>query len=224
MRGTMSRRALLAQLAAGAACATAGVGLASPAAAQEAKPGIFSSLETPKAGLEPFPKWSGALQKFFAELGAAQQGCTPTATNKCYYAAWAALIAGLKEKPVGEQLQGVNDFMNQAPYVVDMINWGIDDYWESPGEFFGKFGDCEDYAIAKFLTLRALNVPSSAMRVVVVQDLNLKVGHAITAVYVANRILVMDNQIKPIVAAETIKHYLPLFSLNEEGWWLHRPA
>lgn len=220
----MSRRAALAGLAGGGLW-TIGTGLtARPAFAQDAKPGIFSSLETAKTGLQPFPKWGEALQKFFAEVGAAQKGCAPTPTNKCHYNAWVQLIATMKEKQLAEQLQGVNDFMNQAPYVVDMINWGIDDYWESPGEFFTKFGDCEDYAVAKFLTLRALNVPSNALRIVVVQDMNLKVGHAIAAVYVGGKTIVLDNQIKPIVAAETIKHYLPLFSLSEEGWWLHRPA
>ena len=108
--------------------------------------------------------------------------------------------------------------------MTDAKNYDVTDYWATPDEFTKRGGDCEDYAIAKFLTLRALNVPSTAMRVVVVQDMNLKVGHAIAAVYVANRILVLDNQIKPVVAAETVKHYMPLFSLNEEGWWLHRPA
>ena len=123
-----------------------------------------------------------------------------------------------------EQIQGVNDFMNQAPYVVDMINWGVQDFWESPGQFFEKFGDCEDYAIAKFLTLRALGVPSVNMRIVAVTDLNLKVAHAIACVYIKDKILVTDNQIKPVVDSITVKHYLPLYSVNEEGWWLHRPA
>lgn len=218
----LSRRAF-GRLAAAGACAGASFAVGVQPAAGQA-PGIFNSIETPKTGLEPFPKWGTAIQKFFAEVGAAQKGCTPSATAKCPYNAWITAIAGFKEKGLAEQIQGVNDFMNQAPYVVDMINWGIDDYWSSPGEFFNKFGDCEDYAIAKFLTLRALNVPSTAMRIIVVQDLNLKVGHAVAGVYVAGRILVLDNQIKPVVPAETIKHYLPLFSLNEEGWWLHRPA
>ena len=42
--------------------------------------------------------------------------------------------------------------MNRSPYIVDPINWGVKDYWESPGQFFSRKGDCEDYAIAKYLT------------------------------------------------------------------------
>ena len=191
-----------------------------PAAAQV--PSIFNSVEVPKQGLEPFPKWTEALTRSFSEIGAIQQqGCDPAS---CGYATWGQLVAGLRGKDIIEQIQSVNDFLNQAPYVVDQINYGIDDYWSSPGQFFSQFGDCEDYAIAKFITLRVLGVPAANMRVVVVQDLNLKVGHAVLAVFMTDRTLVLDNQIKPVVRAETILHYLPLFSLNEEGWWLHRAA
>src|SRR5262245_44914685 len=106
MGALYTRRAALG-LAAGGSLLLGGL---RPAASQETKPGIFSSLETPKAGLEPFPKWGGAIQKFFAEVAAAQKGCTPTATNKCPYNAWTTAIAGFKDKGLGEQLQGVNDF------------------------------------------------------------------------------------------------------------------
>ena len=226
---SFSRRSSLRWLAGagGAAAAITLLGeplIAQRAVAQQAVPGIFGSVEVPNKGLQPFPQWAGALQRFFEEAGKAQQGCTPSATNKCHYATWAKLITDSKAKDIGAQIQGVNDFMNQAPYVVDMINWGVNDYWSSPGQFFEKFGDCEDYAIAKFLTLRALGVPSANMRIVALTDLNLKVAHAIAAVYISGKILVMDNQIKPVVDSTTIKHYLPLYSVNEEGWWLHRPA
>ena len=114
MGALYTRRAALGLAAGSIGALGLPLGWARPVAAQEAKPGIFNSIETPKTGLEPFPKWGGAIQKFFAEVGAAQKGCTPSATNKCPYTAWTSAIAGFKEKGLAEQLQGVNDFMNQA--------------------------------------------------------------------------------------------------------------
>ena len=134
------------------------------------------------------------------------------------------MIDDLRDKGPWKQILGVNKFMNRAPYVVDKMNWGVKDYWSTPGQFFAKYGDCEDYAIVKFLSLRALGIPSKSMSIVVVQDLNLKIAHAVLAIYVKGKVLVLDNQIKKVVESKTIRHYRPIFSLNEEGWWLHRKA
>jgi len=60
------------------------------------------------------------------------------------------------------------------------------------------------------------------MRIVVLQDQSLNVAHAVLAVYLADRTLVLDNQIPQVIPEQSILHYLPFFSLNEEGWWLHR--
>ncbi|MBM3489300.1 MAG: hypothetical protein FJX68_02450 [Alphaproteobacteria bacterium] len=37
---------------------------------------------------------------------------------------------------------------------------GVEDYWATLAEFFDKHGDREDYAIAKYLTLKAAGVPA----------------------------------------------------------------
>jgi predicted transglutaminase-like cysteine proteinase len=193
-------------------------------AAIKGKPGIFNTIEIKKKGLKPFPKWTGAMKRFLNEKQKNDGKCKPTARKKCYYQTWANMIDDLRDKGPWKQILGVNKFMNRAPYVVDKMNWGVKDYWSTPGQFFAKYGDCEDYAIVKFLSLRALGIPSKSMRIVVVQDLNLKIAHAVLAIYVKGKVLVLDNQIKKVVESKTIRHYRPIFSLNEEGWWLHRKA
>ena len=45
---------------------------------------------------------------------------------------------------------------------------------------------------------------------------------AVSAAYRDGKVWVLDNQIKQVVTAEIIRHYRPLFSLNEDTWWLHR--
>ena len=191
-------------------------------AAVKSKPGIFNSVEIKKKGLKPFPKWTDAMGRFLSEKQKNEGKCKPTARKKCYYQTWSNMIDRLQDKDPWKKILGVNKFMNKAPYVVDKMNWGVKDYWSTPGQFFAKYGDCEDYAIVKFLSLRALGIPSKSMRIVVVQDLNLKVAHAVLAIYVRGKVLVLDNQIKKVVESKVIHHYRPIFSLNEDGWWLHR--
>src|SRR3546814_10214490 len=72
--------------------------------------------------------------------------------------------------------------------------------------------------IAKFMALRALGVDNAEMRIVVLNDLNLRIGHAVLVVYVDGKALVLDNQIKSVVPADTIRHYQPVYSVNEDGW------
>jgi predicted transglutaminase-like cysteine proteinase len=107
-------------------------------------------------------------------------------------------------------------------YILDIKNWGEEDYWATPYQFLKKHGDCEDYAISKYFTLKALGVPIEDMRVVALQDQNLNLGHAVLVVYVGDQPMLLDNQIASVVPANSIKHYNPVFSINESGWWLHR--
>ena len=72
--------------------------------------------------------------------------------------------------------------MNKVRYVRDPTNWNVKDYWETPWEFFEKQGDCEDYAINKYMTFRRLGYPPADMRIVVVRDLYSNVSHALLLV------------------------------------------
>ncbi len=166
----------------------------------------------------------------FAELVALarqrrQAGGAASSRVQCAEERLAKLLAELAGKPLVEQLSAVNRFFNRAPYVLDPVNWGVPDYWASPGQFAAKDGDCEDYAIAKYLALRRLGVPARAMRIVVLEDRNLNTDHAVLAVRDAEgRIWILDNQTPVVVKAERIRHYRPVYSINEEAWWLHTAA
>ena len=52
------------------------------------------------------------------------------------------------------------------------------------------------------------------------QDTNLNVPDAVLVVFLEGRALVLDNQVNGIVAAASIHHYHPYYSINEDGWWL----
>ncbi|MDA1100291.1 MAG: transglutaminase-like cysteine peptidase [Proteobacteria bacterium] len=185
-------------------------------------PALFDTAETRVDNHRPFPKWTGMLERYFADAGAKPGICTSRLYNRCHAKRWAELIDQLKGRDLASQLDAVNTYMNQARYTVDSINWGVRDYWATPGQFLAKYGDCEDYAIAKFLTLKRLGVDARNMRIVILQDLNLRIPHAVLAVYTESGIAILDNQIKHTVQAKAISHYQPIISLNEDSWWLHR--
>jgi predicted transglutaminase-like cysteine proteinase len=184
-------------------------------AAHAGPPLLFDTQETESENFEPFAKWTGAVEKMKKE--AADQ-----AKFKANFAKWLVELDKLKGKDLETQLTEVNKLMNQATYTTDPDNWGVSDYWASPGEFLAKFGDCEDYAIAKYMALKYVGFPAANMRIVAVKDQNLKVGHAILAVYHDDRIDLLDNQIKIVVDSRKVHHYEPVYSINEKHWWRHR--
>lgn len=193
---------------------------------------FFNTVEVRSKNLKPFKKWRAALARYSKESKSkAKIACAPgSKLDICSYDDWLNFLATLKDKAPLVQLNEVNTRINQASYVNDQANWGQKDYWATPGEFMSRFGDCEDYAILKYLSLRRLGWKEKTLRVVAVKDLNLKVGHAVLVVFFKHPKtgkflpLLLDNQIKKIVPANKVRHYQPVFSLNKYYWWKHTPA
>ena len=100
-----------------------------------------------------------------------------------------------------DQLDAVNRFLNNWRYKEDFANYGRRDYWASPLEFFLRSGDCEDYAIAKYVTLRELGFSAEALRLVVVQDVVRDLAHAVLAVYLDDQVYILDNLTRAVAAA-----------------------
>ncbi|MCB1551178.1 MAG: transglutaminase-like cysteine peptidase, partial [Alphaproteobacteria bacterium] len=96
---------------------------------------------------------------------------------------WKADLSDFRGQSVIEMADGVNTLLNKVKYIGDSRNWGKSDYWETPVEFLTRGGDCEDFAIAKYVSLRALGVPESLLRIAVVKDLEKGIPHAILIVY-----------------------------------------
>lgn len=193
--------------------------LLTPSTSPAQAAGLFGYQETPYSGLKPFPKWRKVLNTYKDDPG----DCVTGKYNRCAYQKWVALIDEWRHLSKEEQLTKVNRHMNLFRYILDPVNWGVKDYWEIPKEFFARFGDCEDYAIVKYFTLRALGWPAEDMKIVVLQDVNLGVAHAILVVNFKGKKLVLDNQIGQVVDSSRIRHYKPIYSVNENGWWRHKP-
>ena len=134
---------------------------------------------------------------------------------------WAQLSKRAEGKSPLEVLKLVNSFWNTWPYREDMANWGKPDYWAIPAQFLKKSGDCEDYAIAKYFTLKELGIPPGDMRIVVLRDTIRNLAHAVLVVYLDGEAYVLDNLSNVVQPHSRLRNYNPQYSVNENGRWTH---
>lgn len=187
-------------------------------------PNLFGTVEARSDNLRPFTKWTWMLDRYAKEKSLEVAPCAQLGAEKCRPQVWRKFLAEVEGKSRLEQLEKVHAYMNQRTYIEDLPNYGVPDYWATPREFLSKDGDCEDYAIAKYMSLRHLGFKDEEMRVVVLQDMNLRVAHAVLVVYHEGKALLLDNQIRKVIDAASVHHYRPFFSINENFWWLHKAA
>ena len=137
---------------------------------------------------------------------------------------WQQLLATQKQSSELEQLNRVNRFFNQRMrYVEDVDLWHQTDYWETPIEALWRgAGDCEDYAIAKYFSLRHLGVASDKLRITYVKALRLDRAHMVLTYYSSPDAmpLVLDSLIDDIRPAGQRKDLLPVYAFNAQGLWL----
>jgi predicted transglutaminase-like cysteine proteinase len=174
---------------------------------------LFGSRTQVNHDLTDLPQWLKALTRHQLEDRA----------DRPVLKEWLALLTQLQDKPRLTQLQQVNSFINRKAYILDSVNYGVDDYWAVVREFMALSGDCEDFSISKFFSLRQLGFPADSLRIVILQDTNLGIAHAVLAVAYEGGALILDNQTNEIMPDQRIIHYTPLYSVNEQQWWLHLP-
>lgn len=138
--------------------------------------------------------------------------------------AWQELLQRNGELPEQEQLTEVNRFFNrQLQFSDDTWIWEQDDYWATPVESLIRgAGDCEDYALAKYFTLRRLGVPSEKLRITYVKALRLNQAHMVLTYYATPGAdpLVLDNIDGVIRPASQRKDLLPVYAFNAEGLYV----
>ncbi|MCB1955162.1 MAG: transglutaminase-like cysteine peptidase [Rhodocyclaceae bacterium] len=161
-------------------------------------------------------------------IGRAVQRYGPEATQPL--ADWAQLVEHARQLEVPDQLALVNDFFNRRVAFSDDISlWGQPDYWATPFETLTRHGgDCEDYSIAKYATLKRIGVDPARMRLIYVKariggpSSSLSQAHMVLGYYPAPNAepLVLDNLIGEIRPASRRTDLYPVFSFNGEGLWV----
>ncbi|WP_193385811.1 cysteine protease LapG [Pseudomonas soli] len=138
--------------------------------------------------------------------------------------AWQNLLSTQKQGSEMEQLQVVNLFFNkQLRYVEDIDLWHEVDYWATPVQSLIKgAGDCEDYAIAKYFSLRRIGIPAEKLRITYVKALRQNRAHMVLTYYSSPQAqpLVLDSLMDAIKPASQRSDLLPVYAFNGEGLWL----
>jgi len=125
------------------------------------------------------------------------------------------------------RLDLINRFFNQRiAFRPDAEVWAVEDHWTSPLEVLARGqGDCEDYAIAKFASLRAAGVARERLRLVYVRarlpGQPEDQPHMVLAYHaeLGAEPLVLDNLQTEILPAGQRPDLTPVFSFNDEGLW-----
>ncbi len=183
---------------------------------------LFGYAEAPQRDTGAFPQWMQARERHLRDR-LVDPACSGPGRRGCELRDWQAFIESVRGLPLREQLARVNRYGNDHPYVLDVDNWGREDYWAVPREFLPRGGDCEDFVLAKYFSLRLLGYAVDELRVVVVQDTNLRVPHAVLAVARGGDTWILDNQVQQVRSHRDIVHYAPVYSINDRQWWLHVP-
>jgi len=146
-----------------------------------------------------------------------ETACSPAAAR------FAAIVKEAREHEGRVRLNFVNQRVNNAiRYTSDMTQWGTPDEWSAPlaagkGSFDTGLGDCEDYAIAKYVALRAAGIPAKQLRVLLVRDNIARLDHAVLAANEDGHWYVLDNRWTAAVEDSDVRRFTPLFALDDQG-------
>lgn len=142
---------------------------------------------------------------------------------------WNDALVSFRGEPEPIKLKDINEYFNRKlRFESDLKIWGQEDYWATPIEALIKgAGDCEDYAIAKYFSLKFAGVPVSKLRITYVRaqlggpDSSVTQAHMVLTYYSTPDAepLVLDNLVSEIRPASRRPDLAPIFSFNSDGVW-----
>lgn len=164
---------------------------------------------------------AGDLAPTDAEINAVGRKHGPAAAGRLQK--WREILYSARSLEEPKKLELVNRFFNTLPFVSDQEHWGKEDYWATPIEFLATDGgDCEDFAIAKYLTLREIGVPAERLRITYVKATTLNQAHMVLTYYPTPDAepAVLDNLRPDILPASQRQDLIPVYSFNGDSLWL----
>lgn len=130
-----------------------------------------------------------------------------------------AVLDSARDTSMRVNIATINRSINsQIRYVSDFKQHGVIDLWSSPlATYSSSEGDCEDYAIAKYVALRELGVNADDLRLLLVRDRAVGQDHAVLGVRHDGRWLVLDNRHSLLLDMTEVRQFTPLFAINQDG-------
>ena len=165
-------------------------------------------------------KWLGVAHKLederaqLAICDGDRENCASDAALK-----FLAIVDGGRQREGRARLGEINRAINLSIRAVDdMVQYGQVDVWSSPlVTFYRGAGDCEDYAIAKYVALRMAGIAAEDLRLVVMIDTVRREGHAVAAARLDGHWLILDNRRTMMVEDMALRNYRPLFVIDDNG-------
>jgi predicted transglutaminase-like cysteine proteinase len=183
-------------------------------------PKLFGSGETAVGPPQRYVPKSRVLDRAFASESESQ-----IALARGGGARWLRLLTELSTQSAEARIAGVDRFVNAFAWVTDDRLYGRADHWATPAEFFSaESGDCEDFAIVKYVSLARLAFIEERLRIAIVHDRRRNILHALAIVYWGGDALVLDPLSRSPSSHATISRYRPICSFNRRQLWVHRTA
>ncbi|MCP3368072.1 transglutaminase-like cysteine peptidase [Bradyrhizobium cajani] len=188
-----------------------------PAPAKGDEPFGLFTFRAPEGLL--WQKWRGLEAKLTRDAETMRR-CEADAANCPSNAAqFLRLVGAVKSKSGRARLDEANRAVNMVVrYVSDYAQHGEADRWSSPLETFATAkGDCEDYAIAKYVALHEAGFPREDLRLVLVRDRAVRQDHAVLAARIEGQWLVLDNRRSELIEESGATNLAPLFAIDHAG-------
>ncbi len=141
--------------------------------------------------------------------------------------AWQKLIQDASSADTTRRLTLVNDFFNRhIHYGEDADVWQRRDYWATPLESLGiRKGDCEDFALAKYVTLLLSGVAEERLRLIYVRaviDRRRTRAHMVVGYYPEGGRVpwILDSLAADVLPADQRRDLTPVFSFNLQSLWV----
>jgi predicted transglutaminase-like cysteine proteinase len=191
---------------------------APPARNDERAAALFAMDIEPLADGEVLKKWSRARTAIAEELKTVD-GCH--ANNACPAAA--QRLIQLSSEGAGRNGRAKVGLINRAVNLAisptsDEAQWRVPDHWSAPFETLqsGR-GDCEDYAIVKYLALLAAGLSEDDVKIVIVKNVFPDEDHAVAAARVDGEWLILDNRTLTLVRDTDLARAVPELVLDQAG-------
>jgi predicted transglutaminase-like cysteine proteinase len=143
-----------------------------------------------------------------------RDGCVSPAAQK-----FLDIVDAARSREGRARLGEINRAINLAIRPIsDLAQHGQIDVWMSPLATLARGGgDCEDYAIAKFVALRRAGLAPDDLRIVVLRDTIHGEDHAVAAVRLDGRWLTLDNRRMAMVEDADVRNFRPTFVISQHG-------
>ncbi len=163
--------------------------------------------------IDNLPKWERIID--FYEMANLNN---PSAA----YREWWAFIRSLKNHHPADQIKIVNEQLNKYPYKQDNWVYKRRDHWATPSEFLENGGDCEDFAIIKYMTLRRLGFRADQMKIAMVYDVYSGTDHSYLVLEHGKQSFILDSREETMEPSDFTKRYKPHYAFNEAGIWRYK--